>query len=740
MRSAILENLLKISWFVSLPENLEKEFRDSQRHSFVAFFRTALLFGMVAYGFMIIWDFIMASHIFVDILAPRATMLVLFALVYASTFYKKFYLFGQYVGIAFIIMLMLNVMWVQALIEQGLEEGYGMLITPGSTTSVIVFSGAEMGYGALLTPLLMLPIGFTALQAFITSSLVIAVVNVGMYHTELPEAFVQTANSVFISIGIFTTILAYLVNQHRRKAFKLEYDLRIARDEALEANMAKSNFLATMSHEVRTPLNGILGMTSLLLQTSLTVKQKDYLQTVKYSGEALLTMLNDILDFSKMEAGKFEIETIDLDLYKLVRSVADLMRSRAEEQSIVIQVEIDDDVPPFIHSDPTRLRQVLLNLISNGIKFTEQGYVKIAVHKGASENKGMTLRFDVIDTGIGMPKEALGKLFQEFTQADSSTSRKYGGTGLGLSICKRIIDLLEGQIQVESEPGKGSVFWFEIPVQSADGTNLEEMEELEVIPDIAPLHILLAEDNKINAQVATDFLRSQNHTVHLATDGQEALNALQDNDFDLVLMDMQMPNMDGLEATRIIKSWGNQKSEIPVIALTANDFLQDVARCLEAGMIDHITKPFSKATLFSTIAEHVGETRISSTQVHEKEEDFGEKTIDFEILQDLEETFNRDYVLRFLEKNLPTIHEYILEIQRSGRNKDTKALLDIVHQLKGVGALCGLTQLYAVADNIEKSCHDQNHEEAYALSESIFEIYEENLKKLNQHYPVKFSI
>ena len=386
MRWSRFTSLFKLPSFVKLPEDLERQFRDSQRHNFVMFFRSALLFGLIAYSFMILVDWLTASKVFFDILTPRLCMVGLFALAIVTTFHKRFYIFGQYVGVLFILILMLNVIWIQSLLEKGLEEGYGMLITPGATTSVIIFSGAEMGYGALLTPLLMLPIGFTAFQAFITSATVIGIVNAGMRHSDLPSAFVDTANSVFISIGIFTTILAYLVTQHRRAAFKLEYDLRIARDEAEEASSAKSNFLATMSHEVRTPLNGILGMASLLLHTDLNVKQTDYLQTVKYSGETLLAMLNDILDFSKMEAGKFEIENIDLDFEKLLQSVADLMTSRAEEQGIYIKVDIADDVPRYIHSDPTRLRQVLLNLLSNAIKFTEEGYVKISVSKTGEVN------------------------------------------------------------------------------------------------------------------------------------------------------------------------------------------------------------------------------------------------------------------------------------------------------------------------------------------------------------------
>lgn len=742
------KELFRLPSFVKLPADLERKFRDSQRHNFVIFFRSALLFGLIAYCGMIVADWVTASKVFHHILVPRLSMVAFFALAIGVTFIRKFYIVGQYVGVAFILILMLNVIWIQSVIENGLEEGYGMLITPGATTSVIVFSGAEMGYGALLTPLLMLPIGFTAFQAFITSAFVVGIVNAGMYGSNLPSSFVETANSVFISIGVFTTILAYLVTQHRRAAFKLEHDLRIARDEAEEASSAKSNFLATMSHEVRTPLNGILGMASLLLQTDLNAKQEDYLQTVKYSGETLLAMLNDILDFSKMEAGKFQVETIDIDFEKLIGSVANLMTSRAEEQGIFIKVSLAGDVPPYIHSDPTRLRQVLLNLLSNAIKFTERGHVEIAVTKLSETNGEALLRFEVIDTGIGIPEEAMNKLFREFTQADSSTSRKYGGTGLGLSICKRIVELLEGQIQVKSEMGKGSTFWFDIPVGIADGDSFAvEDHKKEVVPDLHPLRILVAEDNKINAQITMDFLRTQDHTLRLAKDGHEAVAILEQEDFDIILMDMQMPGMDGVEATKVIKSRGDKKAEIPIIALTANNLQPEIDRCMEAGMIDYITKPFSKGELFGAIARHAGtlkqsspNDKIAANDVSARPEDAAD--MDLSTLLDLEETFDRAYVIEFLQENIPTIEVYVDKIAACAEQEpggDITPFLEIAHQLKGVGALCGFSELYALADAFENKCKEGKFEEAWHAAGLMRGVFDRNLAVVTRLYPAEYT-
>lgn len=588
--------LLKLPSIVRLSKQEEQEYRQEIRHHFTTFFRTAAFFGLIAYTLMILVDWLTAEAIFFDILVPRLTMQVLFLIAIAISFHKKFYLVAQYVGIFFFLMFMANIIWVQGLMEQKLEEGYGMLITPGVNSSIIVFSGAEVGYGALLTPLLLLPIAFSGVQALLTSALVIVGINYGMTQAELPDAFEETANSIFISLGIFTSILAFLVNQHRRSAFKLQSDLQ-------QANSAKSNVLATMSHEVRTPLSGMLGMAALLEETQLDEKQKEYVQTFKYSGETLLAMLNDILDFSKMEAGKFEIETIDIDFNMLIKSVANLMRSRADEKGIGIKIEIDPIVPPYIHSDPTRLRQVLLNLLSNAIKFTDDGYVKVAVYHVGQNDEEVMLRFEVQDTGIGMTQEVMDRLFKEFSQADASTSRKYGGTGLGLSICQRIVELMGGEMSVRSEVGKGSAFSFGIAVGMAEAPVIES-EETDDSVDISPQYILLVEDDPTIAKYTTTLLEKFRHKVLVAGTGRDALHAVLEESFDLIFMDYNLPDMKGSNIARELLRLGQHSDPIPIIGLTANTRQEIIDECYAAGMVDYMVKPIEKKRLMEILGKY----------------------------------------------------------------------------------------------------------------------------------------
>lgn len=408
--------------------------------------------------------------------------------------------------------------------------------------------------------------------------------------------------------SLFFTKIAITVNRSQRMILNQKYQLAKAKEDVEQASNAKSAFLATISHEVRTPLNGILGIINLVKYTKLTKEQDEYIETIRYSGETLLTMLNDILDFSKMEAGKVDIENVSFDTFRLVHSVTNLMWSRAAEKNVTIKYELDDDVPAYVTSDPTRLRQILLNLSSNAIKFTERGGVKIKVsllekERGsvAVEDK-VTLRFAVSDSGIGIPEEAKEKMFGNFSQVDSSISRRFGGTGLGLSICKGLTELLGGKINFSSEFGKGSTFWIDIPVvvASSDAT-ITGADQSQVIPVLQPIRILVAEDNRVNQKVIRGILEHQGHFVQIVENGQEAFDVATTKSFDLILMDMQMPVVDGLEGTKRIIEAG---VETPIIALTANEMDDDIRRCRDAGMIDHIGKPIRPFALFSTLATY----------------------------------------------------------------------------------------------------------------------------------------
>lgn len=390
-------------------------------------------------------------------------------------------------------------------------------------------------------------------------------------------------------------------------------ELTIAKKE-LEASMKiKGQFMANMSHEIRTPMNSVIGFTDLLLKTPLNPEQKQYIEAVKISGKNLLTIINDILDFSKIESGKLVLEKIKFNLSSVVSTVNELMQPKSAEKNIRLSTKIGTNIPDNLIGDPTRLNQILLNLVGNAIKFTNQGEINILVDLESDQNDTVGLKFSVTDTGIGIPKEKLPALFQEFNQVSNETTRKYGGTGLGLAIVKQLVELQEGTVSVQSEVNKGSTFSFHLKFKkdlNITSENGKEDESYE-IGDLEGIHVLLVEDNVLNQLLAKKVLTDWKFRVEVADNGLIAVEKLKEMDFDVVLMDIQMPEMDGYEATGVIrKSLPPPKNATPVIAMTAHALAGEAEKCISAGMNDYISKPFEQKALYSKIHSAVKNPQI----------------------------------------------------------------------------------------------------------------------------------
>jgi len=491
---------------------------------------------------------------------------------------------------------------------------------------------------------------------------------------------------------------------------KMEEQMREAKLLAEESVKIKEQFLANMSHEIRTPMSAIIGFTRLILETKLSDEQKEYLDTINYSARNLLCIINDILDFSKIKSGRLTLEEADFDLLAALKSVVSIFQPEADKKNIRLICEVDPAISSRVKGDSVRLNQILMNLFSNAIKFTETGHIKLKVEMCGTENNRSNIRFSVEDTGIGIPEDKLESVFESFTQASSDTTRKYGGTGLGLAIVKDLVELHGGKIKASRNPGNGTTFGFNLFLKDSSTevqTNAEPAAENKgqgKYVDLKGVKILLAEDNKFNQLLAKRVLDKMGCEVEIAENGREAVEKLKIGTYNIVLMDIQMPEMDGYAATRYIRTTlGGEAAKVPIMAMTAHALNDEGSKCILAGMNDYISKPFEPDVLFSKIIALINKSgQTPSLTVEDHAVKTEKQGLDLaylkQVLGDSDEVLLE--VLTTLHEELPIQTE---NLKISANAENWKQVAQDAHKMRSCVMMIGMPHFLSLVETIEKN-------------------------------------
>ena len=518
---------------------------------------------------------------------------------------------------------------------------------------------------------------------------------------------------------------------------KAEESLIQSKQLAEKAAKMKEQFIANMSHEIRTPMNAIVGFTNLIKETPLSETQKEFIQAIQVSGENLLNLINDILDFSKIEAGKLNIEYEKFDLISTIQSAIQVLRGRAEELKLNLKADLSGIDQSEVIGDANRLYQILINLIGNAIKFTPSGEINISMHMNAVNNSTVLLTAKIEDTGIGIPEDKLHEVFESFKQVSGSLNRKYGGTGLGLNIVKNLLEMMGGDIEVESKEGKGTVFTFNIPYLISFDVDKQQAEikathsskdEYQVI---RTSRILLAEDNVMNQRLVQIILEKHKANLTIANNGEEAVNYLKKNEFDLVLMDIQMPEMDGYEATKEIRE-NLGLSDLPIIAMTAHAFKEEIEKCIAAGMNDHLAKPIDKEIFFEKVIKHLsGSVVKSKSNVSESKQK--EVLVNFDYLNNMSEG-NTDFIKEMIDMYKSDAPKLLDRLEKGMQSKDYEDIAKAAHKLKSPSAMMGMTILAQKLSELEQAAYDSNHNGISNKVSEISALVDQMVVQVEEHY------